>query len=68
MNHDFTIVPVRNVTSLQEALSLEITVRLQTGRAFWLRGQGPGQMGKSRIQRMLFALRAKLESCLLAME
>jgi hypothetical protein len=68
MNHDFTIVPVRNVTSLEEALSLEITVRLQTGRAFWLRGQGPGQMGRSRFQRALFAIRAKLESWLIAIE
>ncbi|MGA9072172.1 MAG: hypothetical protein WB424_18050 [Terracidiphilus sp.] len=68
INNSFNVAPIKNVNSLEDALKLEVTVRLQTGRAFWLRGQGPGQMGKRRLQRMLFALRAKLESSLVAME
>ena len=68
MNPKVTGAPVKNLGSLQEALGLEVTIRLQTGRAFWLRGQGPGQMGRGRTQRVLFALRAKLESTLIAME
>jgi hypothetical protein len=68
INHGFDVVPVKKVDSLPDALKLEVTVRLQTGRAFWLRGEGPGQMGKSRVQRTLFALRGKLESWLVAME
>ena len=68
MNHSFEVAPVKYVDALADVLSLEVTIRLQTGRAFWLRGEGPGQMGKSRTQRTAFALRAKLESWLVAME
>jgi len=68
MNNTLSGAPVKNLGSLQDALGLEVTIRLQTGRAFWLRGEGPGQMGRSRMQRALFALRAKLESMLIAME
>jgi hypothetical protein len=60
--------PVARITSLQDALDLEVTVTLQTGRRFWLRGQGPGQMGKGRIRRALFALRSRLESWMIALE
>jgi hypothetical protein len=60
--------PVKNAGTLQDALGLEVTIRLQTGRAFWLRGEGPGQMGRGRIQKALFALRAKMESMMVAME
>ena len=68
INNKIAGFPVKNVGELQVALGLEVTIRLQTGRAFWLRGEGPGQMGRGRIQRALFALRAKLESMLIAME
>lgn len=68
MNNDLEGAPVKNVASLRDAVGLEVTIKLQTRRAFWLRGEGPGQMGRGRIQRMLFALRAKLESMLIAME
>ena len=68
INNKLAGAPVRNAGSLQDGLGLEVTIRLQTGRAFWLRGEGPGQMGRNRMQRALFALRAKLESMLVAME
>lgn len=68
INNEIAGAPVKNAASLQDVLGLEVTIRLQTGRAFWLRGEGPGQMGRRRIQRVLFALRAKLESLLIAME
>jgi len=68
INNSFDITSVKDIGSLSEALALQVTIRLQTGRAFWLRGQGPGQMGKSRSQRAAFAVRAKLESLLIAME
>ncbi len=67
-NYTLSGAPVRYLRSLQDALGLEVTIQLQTGRRFWLRGQGPGQLGRSRLQRALFALRAKLESMLIAME
>ena len=68
MNHDFTITPVKRVDSLPDALTLEVTIRLQTGRAFWLRGHGPGRMGKGRLRRLAFWLRDRLEKMLIAME
>ncbi len=68
INNKIAGAPVKNVESLQDTLGLELTIRLQTGRAFWLRGAGPGQMGRGKTQRALFALRAKLESMLIAME
>jgi hypothetical protein len=68
INNKIAGASVKNVGSLQDALGLEVTVRLQTGRAFWLRGEGPGQMGRGRIQKALFALRAKMESMMVAME
>lgn len=68
MNNKISGAPVKNVGSLQDALGLEVTIRLQTGRAFWLRAEGPGQMGRGRVQRVLFVLREKLESMLIAME
>lgn len=68
INNKLEGAPVKNVASLPDMIGLQVTIRLQTGRAFWLRGQGPGQMGRGRIQRVLFALRAKLESMLIAME
>ena len=60
--------PVARITSLQDALDLEVTMTLQTGRRFWLRGQGPGQMGRGRIRRAAFALTSKLESWMITFE
>jgi hypothetical protein len=64
----FKIAPVRGITTLQEALGLEVTVRLQNGRAFWLRGVGPGQMKMGRTQRIAFWLRDKFERAAIPLE
>lgn len=55
------VAPVPKITSISECTGVEITVRLQTGRLFWLKGQGPGQLRTGRIQRMAFWLREKVE-------
>ncbi len=68
MNYDFKPLPVERVSSIPEMLSVEVTIRLQTGRAFWLRGQGPGQEGKGRIRRYAFKLRNWLEKMMIPME
>lgn len=60
--------PIPRLDGLPDALSLEVTITLQTGRRFWLRGQGPGQMGRGRIRRAALALRRKLESWLISLE
>ena len=68
INNRYQVAPVRDVHSAQDALGIEITIRTQGGRSFWLRGQGPGQMGKGRIQRVAFWLRSKLDSTLIPMD
>jgi hypothetical protein len=60
--------PVKNVGDTATAFGLEVTIRTQSGRSFWLRGEGPGQQGKSRIRRVAFTLRAKLEKLLVPLE
>jgi hypothetical protein len=55
------VAPVPKITSISECTGVEITVRLQTGRLFWLKGQGPGQLRTGRIQRMAFWWREKIE-------
>ena len=64
----FKIATVKGVTTAQEAMNLEVTVRLQNGRAFWLRGKGPGQMKISRIQRIAFWLRDRFEKAAIPLE
>ena len=49
-------------------MNLEVTVRLQNGRAFWLRGVGPGQMKLGRTQRIALWLRDKLEKAAIPLE
>jgi hypothetical protein len=68
INNDFEVSAVRGIESLQDALSLEVTIRTQSGRSFWLRGQGPNQQGKGRIRRIAFKLRTALESGLIPLE
>jgi hypothetical protein len=65
---DWKIAPVRGVTTTQQAMGLEAIVRLQNGRQFWLKGQGPGQMKMGRIQKMAFWLRGKLEKAAITLE
>jgi hypothetical protein len=62
------VSPVKNVHSISECLELEVSVRLQNGRAFWLKGQGPGQIYVGRIQRIAFWLRKVLETAAVPME
>ena len=49
--------PVPNVNSVQDCMQVEVGVRLQNGRQFWLKGQGPGQlhMGRVAASRILVA-------------
>jgi hypothetical protein len=71
MNEFREVAPVKNVSSLSECMQLQVTVYLQTGRRFWLKGRGPGQPGElviGRIQRMAFRLRDLIERVALTME
>jgi hypothetical protein len=56
-----TVAPVKNTFSLADCTMVRPSVRLQNGRQFWLKGQGPGQMGMGSFQRLLFWLRDKIE-------
>jgi hypothetical protein len=49
-------------STLRDCLDAEVHVRLQNGRQFWLRGSGPGQHKRGRLQHAAFWLRAKLEA------
>ena len=49
-------------STLRDCLTAEVHVRLQNGRQFWLRGSGPGQHKRGRLQRAAFWLRGKLEA------
>ena len=68
IRHNFKVAPVKNVTTSQQAIQLEITVRLQNGRLFWLKGQGPGQLHMGRIRRLAFSLRDKFEKAAVPLE
>jgi hypothetical protein len=56
------LAPVKNVMSLAGCMEVKISVRLQNGRRFWLKGQGPGQMSLGLIQRIAFWLRRIVEA------
>jgi hypothetical protein len=60
--------PVPNIASLPQCLEVEIWIRIQSKRMFWLKGQGPGQMHMGRIQRIAFWLRDKFEAAAIPME
>jgi hypothetical protein len=64
----FKIAPVKGITTAQNAMDLEVTVRLQGGRAFWLRGKGPGKMEMSRTRRIAFWLRDRFEKAAIPLE
>jgi hypothetical protein len=65
---DFQLVPVKGIATPQQALGLEVTVRLQNGRQFWLRGKGPGQLQMGRMQRFAFWFRNKFEKAAIPLE
>jgi hypothetical protein len=56
-----TAAPVAAFSSISDCLNAEVEVRLQNGRTFWLRGQGPGQERLGKMQAFAFSLRNKLE-------
>lgn len=60
--------PVRDVHQIGDALKLEVTIRDQAARSFWLRGEGPGQQGKGWTRRTAFKLRGMLEKWLIPLE
>lgn len=71
INHFGEVMPVKNISSIDECLQLQVAVRLQTGRMFWLKGQGPGQPAElvmGRFQRAAFRLRDFIERLALTME
>jgi hypothetical protein len=62
------VAPVPRVTSMAECLNVGVTVYLQDGRRFWLKGQGPGQLDMGRSQRFAFWLREKFEKAAIPLE
>jgi hypothetical protein len=60
--------PVSGFVNVRDCFDAEVHVRLQTGRLFWLKGRGPGQHKRGKIQRAAFWLRAKLEAGAIPME
>lgn len=64
----FDVAPAKNIHSLSECLEVEVSVRLQNGKRFWLKGQGPGVIYIGRIQRIAFWLRDKLETASVPLE
>lgn len=64
----FEAAPVMGLTSLAECTQIEVHVRLQGKRLFWLKGSGPGQLNKGRLQRAAFWLRDKLERAAFPLE
>ena len=68
INNDLEVSAVKGIDNLQDALSLEVTIRTQSGRSFWLRGVGPNQQGKGWIRQTAFRLRGALESWMIPLE
>jgi hypothetical protein len=59
---------VRSVTALPHCIDTEVTLRLQNGREFWLKGTGPGQLRVGRIRTIAFRLRQKFEKAAIPLE
>jgi hypothetical protein len=62
------VAPVPGLASLAECVVIEVHVRLQGGRQFWLKGSGPGQLHVGRLQGAAFWLRSKFESAAVPLE
>jgi len=60
--------PVASLTSLAQGMEMEVHVRLQNGRLFWLKGTGPGQLRAGRIQRTAFWLRSEFIAAAVPLE
>lgn len=59
--------PVPGITS-QNCMEIEVHLRLQNGRTFWLKGKGPGQVRMGRVQRFAFWLRNRFEKAAVPLE
>lgn len=68
INYFDDIASVPGVTSAAQCTDVEVTIRLQSGREFWLKGQRPGQLQKGRAQRAAFWLRDKIERSAIPVE
>ncbi len=60
--------PVPGIASLDECLDIEVHLRLQNGRTFWLKGKGPGQLRAGMVQRFAFWLRDRFEKAAVPLE
>lgn len=68
VGRNFSIRSVKGITTPRQAMELEITVSLQNGRRFWLKGKGPGQMKMGQTQRIAFWLRDRIEGAAIPLE
>ncbi len=68
INYFDDVAPVPGVTSAALCGDVEVTIRLQNGREFWLKGQGPGQLRRGRLQKAAFWLRDKIERSAIPVE
>lgn len=66
--HSLEAAPVAGLFSLEDCTRVEVHIRLQNGRLFWLKGQGPGQLLMGKLQRFLFWLRDKFERAAVPLE
>ena len=62
------VSPVPNITSIPLCTGVEVTIRLQTGRQFWLTGTGPGQLRMGWTQKIAFSMRNKFEKAAIPLE
>jgi hypothetical protein len=61
VNDFWKIAPVRCGNSIPECLRLQVTVRLQTGRALWIENQPSAQRATDKLQRAALSLRDFIE-------
>jgi hypothetical protein len=54
--------PAAGLVLLAQGMEMEVRIRLQNGRMFWLKGTGPGRLRIGRLQRVAFWLRKKFET------
>jgi hypothetical protein len=68
INFASNIAPVEGLTSFKDCTDVQVTVRLENGRMFWLQGQGMGQLQMPVAQKIAFYIRAKLERAAVPVE
>jgi hypothetical protein len=60
--------PVPGIALLKQCDEIQVHVRLQNGRTFWLQGVGPGRLRMGKVQRFAFWLRNKFEKAAVPLE